>query len=63
MFVAERAGRETTILAGADSKSMRSKFLLIRGLFLSVLISIYKAAFFRVFARVCEAQLHVKVNS
>ena len=60
--MAESTGREIPIPGVAGSKPIRSKILLIRGLFLFFLISLYKADFSRVFACVCEAQLHFCVE-
>ena len=48
---------ETLILKIAGSKRIRSEVVLIRDLFLSCLILLYKAAFCRVLASVCEAKL------
>ena len=51
-LVAERSGRETSFLEFARSKPMCSEVLLIRGLFLYFLVSLYKARFYRILAKV-----------
>ena len=59
--MAERAGCETPNLEVAGSNPIISKVILIQGLFLFFLISLYKAVFCRVFASVCGAQLRLHV--
>ena len=54
MFVARGQGVKLEV---AGSKTICSKVLLIRGLFLSFRIPLNKAAFCRVLASICEAQL------
>ena len=58
-FVAERAANDTQTLEVAGSKPIRSKDLLLPGIFQFFLISFFKAAFCRVFASVRKAKLRV----
>ena len=58
--MAERAGCETSVLEVTGSKPIHSEVLLIRDLFLSFLISFYKAAFlscYRKYLRSAAASL------
>ena len=56
LFSARWFVRETHNLQVADRIRNVAEFLLIRGLFLIFLIAIYRAAFCRVLASVCEEQ-------